>query len=52
MKDNINKYRENEDEKYSLIFYPGKIQIINLKKKNISNKGKYNFTIEYSIIPI
>jgi hypothetical protein len=51
MKDNKNNNREN-DEKYTIIFYPGKIQIINLKKKNKSNKDKYDFSIEYSIIPI
>ena len=51
IKDKKNKNGEN-DEKYCIIFYPGKIQIINLKKKNILNKDKYDFTIEYSILPI
>ena len=50
IKDYKNDDNNINNESYNIIFYPGKIQIISLKKVKLLNK--YDFTIDYSIIQI
>ena len=47
-----NRDINNKQKTYSIILYPGKIQIIALKKEPISNKNKYDFFIDYSILEL
>jgi hypothetical protein len=51
LKFELSKIDKNYDKTYNIIFYPGKIQILSLKKDKTSNL-KYNFSINYYILPL
>ena len=51
------KKEENENSQkklktYSIILYSGKLQIISLKKEQISSKDRYDFIFDYSVLNI
>ena len=51
---NANKNNNNNinDDVYNIIFYPGRIYILNLKKDKSAINNTYDFTINYQIVPI
>ena len=49
---NANKNNNINDDEYTIIFYPGRIYILNLKKDKSAINNTYDFTINYQIIPI
>ena len=48
--EHINSYKK--ERTYSIILYPGKFQIIPLKKEQLPSKSRYDFMIDYSILNI
>ena len=51
---NVNNNNDiNMDEDiYNIIFYPGRIYIMNLKKDKTATNFTYDFTVNYQIVPI
>ena len=49
---NDDENKNNKENTFTIILYPGKIQIIPLKKGQLSNKDRYDFTFDYSILSI
>ena len=50
IKTDENGNANKKQKTYNIILYPGKIHIIPLKKEELVNKNRYDFTIEYSIL--
>ena len=50
IKKDENKNAQIKNKTYSIILYSGKIQIISLKKEQISSKDRYDFIFDYSIL--
>jgi hypothetical protein len=50
IKKDENKNAQIKNKTYSVILYSGKIQIISLKKEQISSKVRYDFIFDYSIL--
>ena len=48
--EHINSYKK--EMTYNIILYPGKFQIIPLKKEQLPSKSRYDFMIDYSILNI
>ena len=46
------KDKNKNENTYNIILYPGKIQIIPLKKEQLLSKNRYDFTTNYSILSI
>ena len=46
---NKNIKKDKKNNIYNIILYPGKIQIIALKKEQLLVKNRYDFTVDYSI---
>ena len=49
---NKNKYININEEIYNIIFYPGRLAIISLKKDKLLIDNDYDFLVNYHIMPI